>query len=324
MELSKKKQHNIALVMLCCTAVIWGVGFVLNKLLLEKHGFEPIPLTLNAVRFSVAAVTMLAIFGRKIRLNKHLLFYGILGGLFLSFGFSLQILGLNYTTPSSNGFFTAAYVLFVPFVAWIVCKRRPSAISLVGVVCALVGLTVLNLPTGNAEHGSNEFLGNMLTLGGTMFFAAQIVATDKALHDHKISPTDITVLQITFCAVFTVLAALVFESKHYQTVQIDFANCWWQLAIVGLLGTAFAYFSQTYGQTHLTSTETAIILACESPLGAILSITLAMEQFRWQVLVGGLFMLGAVFIMEILPTITKKRDKQAVESANEQPPQENK
>lgn len=324
MELSKKKQHNIALIMLSCTAVIWGIGFILNKLLLEKHGFGSIPLTLNALRFSVAAVTMLAIFGRKIRLNKYLLLYGVLGGLFLSFGFGLQTLGLNYTTPSSNGFFTAAYVLFVPFVTWIVCKRRPSTISLVGVVCALVGLTVLNVPTGNAEHGSNELLGNMLTLAGTLFFAAQIVATDKALHDHKLSPTDITVLQITFCAVFTVLAALVFEAKQYETVQIDFTNCWWQLAIIGLLGTSFAYFSQTYGQTHLNSTETAIILACESPLGAILSISLAMEQFRWQVLVGGLFMLGAVFIMEILPTIAKKRSKTVEECAEEHKPTENK
>lgn len=316
MSLTEKKQHNIALVMLCSTALVWGIGFILNKLLLDKHGFGPIPLTLNAVRFTVAAIVLLIIFGRKIRFSKKLWLYGVLNGLFLTGGFGFQVLGLNYTTPSSNGFFTVAYVLFVPFIAWIMCKRRPTVISFLGVVCALAGLAVLSI-TSKTEQGSNELLGNILTLVGSLFFAAQIVATEKALNDGGISTTDITVLQIAFCAIFTVIASLIFESKSYATVQIDFDACWWQLAIVSLGGTAFAYFSQSYGQMHLSSTETSIILACESPLGAIFSIALGLEVFGWQVLVGGILMFGSVVIMEILPTIVKRRKEKQGENSND-------
>ncbi len=316
MNLTEKKQHNIALVMLCSTALVWGIGFVLNKLLLDKHGFGPIPLALNAVRFTVAAVVMLIVFGRKIRFSKKLWLYGVLNGLFLTGGFGLQVLGLNYTTPSSNGFFTVAYVLFVPFIAWIVFKRRPTAISFLGVVCALAGMAVLSITTNN-EQGSNELLGNGLTLVSSLFFATQIVATEKALNNDGISATDISVLQLTFCAIFTVIASLIFESKSYATVQIDFGTCWWQLAIVSLGGTAFAYFSQSYGQGHLSSTETSIILACESPLGAIFSIALGLEVFGWQVLVGGILMFGSVVIMEILPTIVKrKKEKKQDENSD--------
>lgn len=325
MGISEKKQHNIALAMLSATAIIWGIGFILNKLLLQE-GFEQIPLTLNAVRFSVAAVVMLAVFARKIAFSKKLFAYGAMGGLFLAFGFGLQILGLNYTTPSANGFFTTAYVLFVPFGAWMVLKKRPTATAVFGVLFAIAGLGVLNISAG-AEHGSNELLGNMLTLTGALFFAAQIVATERAVQRDKIAALDLTVLQIVFCALFTAAAAAIFEGKHYPSVQLQLQS-WWKMAIVSLLGTAFAYFSQTYAQSKLSSTETSIVLAFESPFGATLSIVLGIESFQWKVVVGGLLMVAAVVAMEILPEIvhrkhvrkqTQQRTQQENHSNNSQP-----
>ncbi len=310
MVISERKKHNIALAMLCATAVIWGAGFLLNKLLL-LNGFEELPFSLNAVRFSVAALVFGIVFCKKIRFSKQLLIFGGIGGLFLFGGFGLQILGLKYTTPSSSGFFTAAYTLFVPFIAWVMNKRRPTLITVLGAVAALIGLTALNLPIGDVQRGDNELLGNMLTLGGSLFFALQIILTDKALNDKKLDAIDMTFVQLASCALIFVVVAAIFESGKYATTQMNFLPCLWQMAIVSLLGTAFAYFAQTFAQAHLSATETSIVVACESPIGAILSVASGMEAWSWNLFVGGSLVFGAVVLVEVLPTIAKKAKRTA-------------
>lgn len=310
------KKHNIALIMLSATAIVWGAGFLLSDTLLT-HGFRNVPFTLNALRFGCAALVLVAVFCTKIKLSKQLLLYGSVGGVFLFCGFALQLIGLKYTTPASCGFFTASYSLFVPLICWIFFKKRPSWIVGFGIISALAGLLILNVPNGNAAQGENELLGNMLALGGSLFFAIQIIWADRALKDKGADSLGMTVVQIVVCAIAFVISALVLETKSYSSLQIDWSVCWWTLAIVTLAGTAFAYFAQTFAQSHLASTETSLIIACESPIGAILSVALGADVFSWQICVGGFFVLLAVVLVEILPSVLQKKAQLAVTSDGE-------
>ena len=45
-------------------------------------------------------------------------------GAALFIGFSLQIIGLQYTTPSKNAFLTATNVVIVPFIAFLICRKK--------------------------------------------------------------------------------------------------------------------------------------------------------------------------------------------------------
>lgn len=304
--------------MLCITAVVWGAGFVFGNSLLD-NGFEEIPLSLNAIRFLFGALILVAVFARKIRITKQLLWCGAVGGAMLCAGFSLQLVGLNYTTPAACGFFTAAYGIFVPFLAWIFYKKRPSWMMFVGVAIALGGLIILNFNTMDQMHDKEVLLGNMLTLLGSLFFAAQIVFADYCLHVKRQDHTGFTVVQIVCCAVFMVLAAL-FEVGNYSKVSINWSECWWRLCIVAILGTAFAYFAQTFAQKHLVPTETSIILACECPVGAIISVAIGMDTLSWQICVGGLLVVASVVIIEVLPNVLDRRKRKvAGETPDETP-----
>ena len=157
----ERQQHILALVMLSFTALVWGVGFLFSDLLLQ-NGFNDLPITLNALRFSVAAVIVAIIFCRKVKLTKNTILYGVVGGAMLFGGFALQLVGLKYTTPASCGFFTASYVLYVPFIAWIFLKKRPSPLVVLGVIVALAGLAILNINVESPAKGDNVVLGNML------------------------------------------------------------------------------------------------------------------------------------------------------------------
>ncbi len=312
----KSTQHNIALIMLSTTAIVWGAGFLLSTMLLQ-NGFAEIPLTLNTIRFGIAAILLTAVFCRKLKFCKKLFVYGLTGGAMLFGGFALQLLGLNYTTPARCGFFTASYTLFVPFIIWIFRKKRPSLLVGLGILSALAGLIILNINGGETPQGSNELLGNALTLGGSLFFALQIVLADKALHEKQLDTISLTVVQVVFCALLFLVFSLIFECKNYSAVKIDWGASWWQLAIVGVLGTGFAYFSQTFAQSHLTPTETSIIIACESPIGAVFSVTLGMESLTWQICVGGLLAVLSVVLVEILPSVSEARKAKTERMTND-------
>lgn len=302
--------------MLSITAIIWGMGFVLSANLL-KSAFNATPNLINAIRFGIAAVLLAIIFARKLRFNRSTLLYAGIGGLLLFAGFTLQIFGLKHTTPSHNGFFSAVYVVFVPFCAWILRKKRPSWITLVGVAVALIGCIVLNVDTTPAADAqiSSTLFGDMLTLAGALMFAVQIALTDYAYSKNAVDYQNMTFWQIFFAAMLFALYTLIFESGSYNAITFEPSYCIWRLAIVSIGGTAFAYFAQSYAQKHLAPTETSIILACESPIGAIVSIIVGIEMFKWNTAVGGVLIVFAVLIIELIPNLSAKRTKTQEQSS---------
>ena len=302
------KQHSIGLILLSMTALIWGAGFVLNNQLLTATFFNT-PALLNAFRFVISTLCLLAIFNKKIKFNKHVLLYGGLGGVFLFVAFLLQTTGQKYTTPSHSGFFTASYVMFVPFISWIAYRKRPRWISFVGVAVAIVGLVVLNFK--NDEMGAEKmWLGDILTLLCAVIFALQIFWTEYSLKTNKVDFVQLTFWQIAVGAVLFVVYSAIFESKYYTSLSFDIDYIWWRLLIVILGGTAFAYYSQTFAQIHLNATESSLIMACESPIGAFLSMILLIEPFSWQTVIGGLLVIAAVILVEVVPTILNKKHQQ--------------
>lgn len=298
--------------MLSVTAIFWGAGFVLNDDLL-KSAFESTPNLLNTIRFGVATLLMAIIFARKLRFSPKTLLYAGIGGALLFVGFTLQLYGLKHTTPSHNGFLTAAYVVFVPFIAWFLRKKRPSWVTFVGVAVAFIGCVVLNLKAVTTQASvSDTLVGDILTFAGSVMFAAQIALTDYAYAKQEIDYPNMTFWQILTATVLFVLYSAIFESGSYSAVVASFdpAYCIWRLLIVSLGGTAFAYFAQGYAQKHLDPTETSIILACESPIGAIISIIVGSEIFMWSTAVGGALIVASVLITELIPRFLEKRDKE--------------
>ncbi len=61
-------------------------------------------------------------------------------GTALFLGFSLQIIGLQYTTPSKNAFLTATNVVIVPFIAFLICRKKVGLKGIAGAVLAIAGV----------------------------------------------------------------------------------------------------------------------------------------------------------------------------------------
>ena len=296
------QKRILSLVLLAFVAVVWGVGFVLTDLLLSD-GFASAPGLQNAMRFGIGTVLLLILLWKDIKLSKKNILYGLIGGALLFGGFMLQLIGQTYITPAHCGFFTALYFVMTPFITWIFYKKRPDFAVVIAVVLAVLGLAILNIghmPT------KEETLGMILTIMGALMFATQIVFCDYLLANDKIKSNNLVVVQLVVASLLFVLYTLIFESKNYSTLSIQWDLAWWRLAIVSLIGTGFAYFAQTYAQNHVAPAQTSLILACETPIGAFVSIIVGIDQFSWNIIIGGLLIIGSIFVIEFLPLKPKK------------------
>ena len=121
---------------LLAVAVIWGGGFVAGKASLS--GFSPMAVV--ALLFCGAALLSALLFFRILRKSDgRVIRHGLLLGVIQFAAQGIQLLGLKYTTPGKQAFLIAGYVVLVPFLLWIIMRKRPAVSSFAAGVVALTG-----------------------------------------------------------------------------------------------------------------------------------------------------------------------------------------
>ena len=158
----------MAIAGLVLVTVIWGGGFVASDMALDSLS----PFQIMTIRFLLASVLMGGISIRNLKgIKKEEVTAGVFMGAALFIGFSLQIIGLQYTTPSKNAFLTATNVVIVPFIAFLICRKKVGFRGTIGAVLAIVGVGLLSL-----DKDLSLGLGDGLTLICAVGFAFQISA----------------------------------------------------------------------------------------------------------------------------------------------------
>ena len=135
--------------LLVLTAAIWGLAFVAQRVGMDHLG----PFTFNAIRFFLGCLSLLPFMIRRRPGGyalKGLIPAGVVCGVFLFAGASLQQAGIVYTTAGKAGFITGLYVVLVPFLNMCFRQERASAGSWIGATPAIVA--ALALEAGAAQR----------------------------------------------------------------------------------------------------------------------------------------------------------------------------
>ena len=270
---------------LLTVTVIWGGGFVASDMALETLS----PFQIMVIRFLIAAVLM-TLFGiKQIKtISREEIRCGFWLGAALFGGFALQIIALQYTTPSKNAFLTATNVVFVPFIALVIYRKKIEVRSLIGAVMALAGAGVLSL--------KNDFsigLGDGLTLLCAVCFALQIFLTGEYVG--RIRPAVLNFLQMTTACVLSAAGLLL-------SGDFTFAPSTRSLLAVlylGVVSTTITYLLQTVSQKYVDETKSAIILSMEAVFGTFFSVLLLHENVTVRRLAGSALILAAVLVSEV-------------------------
>ncbi len=279
----------------------WGTTFVIVKAALS----DCTPATYNLIRMVFAFCALVVIYRKELKKQswRHI-GWGALVGLCLALGYQFQTTGLARTTPSKSAFITGMVVVLVPLFAAIPGLRPPGSRSphwnaWLGASIAFMGIVLLTAaPAGGAgflPDFASINLGDLLTFGCAIGFTLHCLALGHA--SPKIGFRPLAVMQVGFSALF--MAASLPFIEHPQitlTPRLIIA-----LTISALVSTAFAFSVQSWAQTILPPTHTALIMTLEPVFAWLTSYIFLAERFGSRQLAGALLILVGICLTEFIP-----------------------
>lgn len=291
----------LAIGALILVTVIWGGGFVASDIALESMK----PFQIMMVRFLLASVLM-GVISRgqrkseeKLKDRAGAIKAGVLMGVTLFMGFAFQIIGLQYTTPSKNAFLTALNVVIVPFIAFVILKKKIGAKGIIGAVMSVLGVALLSL-NGNFTVS----LGDGLTLFCAVGFAFQIFFTSEFVKKYPASV--LNAVQMFTAFVLSAISLMIFGENDFQVT----TQGWLSALYLGVVSTTICYLLQTACQKYIDETKAAIILSMESVFGTIFSILILHEVVTVRMVIGCAVILAAVIISNMSETSEETEDKE--------------
>ena len=272
---------------LLLAAVIWGFAFVVVKNSLDLIP----PIYMLAFRFTIAAAALTLIMFPKLRnLTRRDWTSGAVLGFFLFTAHAVQTIGCQYTTAGKNAFLTTIYVIIVPFLHWIMNRKRPSGYAMTAAMIAVVGIGLLSLQGGDA--GVN--IGDVLTVICGFLFAVHIVYIDR--YTDSQDTIILTVMQMIFASIFSWILAPIcdggFPAAAFQSEVVT------GMLYLGLLSTMVGFLLQNVGQKYTAPSTASLLLSFESVFGVLFSVIFLQEQLTLRMLFGCGLMFFAVVLVE--------------------------
>jgi drug/metabolite transporter (DMT)-like permease len=289
-----------AYLLMLFVVAVWGTTFVVVKDALA----DATPLAFNLARMTLAFLVLAIAYRSHWReVNRSQLIAGAVVGFFLAMGYQFQTAGLVKTTPSKSAFITGLVVVLVPLFSAVPRLRPPGAKpprwnAFTGAILAFGGILLLTLPAtakGLLPDFTSMNIGDLLTFGCTIGFAFHCLALGHASPRIRFQP--LALLQVGFCALFMALSMPLIEHPHMHFApRLCIA-----LAVAAVLATAAAFSIQSWAQSILPATHTALIMTMEPVFAWITSFLIMGERLGLRPASGAILILAGIALTELVP-----------------------
>lgn len=289
-------QHARGILALLIVTIVWGTTFPAMK---EMTGY----LSANWIvvsRFGIASVLLLPF---VIRARWKDLHYGFMAGVLLFFCYLFQVEGLALTTSNRNAFICGLNVLVVPLLG-IAMGKWPDRRIVIALLLAVAGLFALCWE-GSFTWGEGDTLALLAALCFGGYIKVMEVFSRKA--ERLMTLTAAQIMTVAICAGIWILLREV-PRGPVDVVQ-DRADYWayiWQglqlyavnLIYLGVVATAAIISLQTWGQSHATANEAAVIYAFEPGCAAIFAYFWLGETLGWTGLLGAALLISGMIVSQ--------------------------
>jgi drug/metabolite transporter (DMT)-like permease len=278
-----KSSRPFAIIALVLVTAVWGWTFLGVK---EAVAKMPV-MDFLSVRFGVAALLLIVIRPALLaRIKWKTLWRGMVLGFLLGMSYITQTLGLQWVSPSVSGFITGMGVVFTPVFLYLVLRRNINRNIWIAVGLSLAGLALLSL------NGWTFGKGELLTLACAVTVAFHIIALGEWSPQHD--TYELTVIQITTIAVM----CLAVSAPGGIVIPPD-GMVWVTVGITAVFATAAAFFVQTWAQSLLTPSFTAVVLTMEPVFAGVFSIVFGGERPTYRAVLGFICVLAAMLIAQL-------------------------
>jgi len=277
-------RYEIALVII---TVFWGATF----LIVQKALVHSDPFVFVGMRFGSAALAMMLCSLRILRgLTSLEVRAGMLIGLCIFLGYSLQTVGLQTIASSKSAFITALYVPLVPLMQWLFLKRPPTLMNWIGAIMAFIGLVLLADPQ-SMEGGAGT--GEWLTV-----FSAIAIAVEVILISRFAGQVDLRRVTIVQLATASILAGLTGVARGEGMPDLASPVLVISILVLGL-ASAVIQITMNWAQNHISATRATVIYAGEPVWAGIIGRVFADERHSALALFGAVLIVVSVVVSEL-------------------------
>lgn len=286
--------------LLLLAGAIWGFGFLAQKNAMDDIG----PMLFVGLRFLMAAVAVLPLCLRELKtapagkkLSKAwLLRFAALGLIFFA-GMALQQTGLQTTSITNAGFLTTLYVVFVPFLSWVILKEPPPKL-----IWPLAFLSVTGVYLLSSGDFSTLKLGDFLILIGACVWAIHVIFVGR-LSAASDLPYTMATVQFFTCGVLgcaaQILSSTLLTDQAWPTGN-DIGNALPEILYAGLFSGAIAFTLQAVAQRYTSASIAAILMSSESLFAAVLGAVFLNERLNASGYIGCTLIFLTIVTTEIL------------------------
>lgn len=274
-------------VILLLVAFFWGTSYGVAK---EALLFTSVFVFL-VIRFVMTTLVLLpiVIYRNNIAHWKSVIPTGFI--LFLIF--VCETYGIKNTTASNAAFLISLFVVFTPFVEWLVNKNKPTNRLFFLSIISVVGVLLL---TNMTTHELTINMGDILMLIAALLRGVMVVFTKKVMVDKDVDPIMVTSIQSSVVSIFSIILLLSihgFEWVYLIPLDLSF----WLLAIyLVLFCTVFAFYAQNYSVKKMSPTKVSILMGSEPIFGALFAFLWLSESFTLVQVIGASLIFIATFI----------------------------
>ena len=295
-----KNKRIIAFIVLLGVVILWGMAPVASKAIFDAEPPAYSPGMLIALRglFSIVAMAIFINKGFK-KINKSY-WICIPAGLILAAAYIFQFVGLKYTVPSKNTFLENISCITIPIFMFIFVREKPTWYSIVSALICVVGSLFL---VGNGFDflhffRSGNILGDGLSAIGGLFFGLDIAFTKVFCKDKD--PLIYVFLQLCVLTVVSFIYTFAFEGAVFH--EMHFTIDWLpvlEVVFLGVICTAVCWVARAWAMKSIDAVTVSVLVPLSAVVASVLSIAFKMEEFTWNLLIGGLIILLSIAVSAI-------------------------
>jgi drug/metabolite transporter (DMT)-like permease len=278
----KDNFHPFAII----TIIFWSSAYVFTRLALKFFS----PLSLGFLRYLIASLSLLII-AIIIKINipkkEDIKWFSLAG--FFGFFFYMITFNIGSTTVSAatGSIIIATTPIITTLLARIVYKEKIKIIQYVAIIIEFIGVGVLTLMNGIFSIN----VGIIWLLIASMALSIYNLLQRKITKKYSAIQTAIISIWFGTIMLFLFLPDAVKEIRVVPLIQILY------LIILGVFSSAIAYLTWTYAFSKAKTVSSVTNYMFLTPfLTAILGILLAKEIPDFSTIIGGIIILGGMFI----------------------------
>jgi drug/metabolite transporter (DMT)-like permease len=284
----------------------WSLTPVIGEYLVDQKQ-ELSPFQLSFFRYLIAAIVLyfLVISQTDIRnkdiwvsLKNNWLKY-IVVAIFSAFMPVFLFLAVRDTTASSASFLLNSNVVLIPIFAFFILKERIRKIYAIAITLSLTGLflVIFNEYLFNlSEFPIGALWGNLLAFGSGLVWALYTVFLKRFFPEEN--PLLATFLSLLIGSGILVFFAFLIPPR---TMSLSLLGVFLMI-LLAVLSTSLAYSFWLSLLQYLSATETGIIQTLVPITSVVLSIIFLRETITWIFVIGAIFIVAGIFLVEIKRT----------------------